>query len=140
MSDTALRRRVGVTATRHPLVPEQFEWLSRRLGDLYVPGAELHHGDCVNGDAQAHTVGHALGYRIFVHPPLQTRWRAYTVGDVTLEPRDFIVRNRAIVDLSSVLLAVPDGPEIIRSGTWSTVRYARRVGCEVRNWWDERTT
>jgi hypothetical protein len=37
-------------------------------------------------------------------------------------------RNRKIVDVVEVLLAVPfEDAEVLRSGTWATVRYARRV-------------
>jgi hypothetical protein len=49
--------------------------------------------------------------------------------NVTLLPeREYLQRNRDIVDATDVLLAAPDGPERVRSGTWSTVRYAYRAG------------
>lgn len=40
-------------------------------------------------------------------------------------------RNRTIVDECEVLVACPAGPEVTRSGTWSTIRYARRIGRPV---------
>jgi hypothetical protein len=53
--------------------------------------------------------------------------RAFCQGDVVLTPRPYLVRNRHIVDASSVLIATPKGDEELRSGTWSTVRYARKI-------------
>ena len=46
-------------------------------------------------------------------------------------PKPYLDRNRDIVDACEVLLATPDGPERLRSGTWSTVRYARKIGKPV---------
>jgi predicted Rossmann fold nucleotide-binding protein DprA/Smf involved in DNA uptake len=43
-----------------------------------------------------------------------------------------LVRNRAIVNSSGLLIAAPAGEEILRSGTWSTVRYARSKDKRVR--------
>ena len=36
-----------------------------------------------------------------------------------------------LVDACEVLLATPKGPEKLRSGTWATVRYARKVGKRI---------
>lgn len=45
----------------------------------------------------------------------------------------YLVRDRMIVDGSDVLLAFPRSPvERRRSGTWYTVRYARRTAVPVR--------
>jgi hypothetical protein len=38
------------------------------------------------------------------------------------------VRNHRIVDMTRVLVACPDGEERQHSGTWATVRYARKRG------------
>jgi predicted Rossmann fold nucleotide-binding protein DprA/Smf involved in DNA uptake len=47
------------------------------------------------------------------------------------EPLPYLERNHAIVNESDFLIAAPDGPETLRSGTWATVRYARKVGKRV---------
>ncbi len=38
-----------------------------------------------------------------------------------------LVRNHKIVDGCDFLIAAPHGPEILRSGTWATIRYARKT-------------
>jgi predicted Rossmann fold nucleotide-binding protein DprA/Smf involved in DNA uptake len=51
-------------------------------------------------------------------------------GEEVAEPDEYLKRNRAIVDGSEILVATPkeeDG-EALRSGTWATVRYARKMG------------
>jgi predicted Rossmann fold nucleotide-binding protein DprA/Smf involved in DNA uptake len=40
-------------------------------------------------------------------------------------------RNMDIVTLTSMLLAMPGGPEKVRSGTWSTIRAATKMGRPV---------
>jgi outer membrane protein insertion porin family len=52
-----------------------------------------------------------------------SRGKYAVVITTTVTPLD---RNRAIVDSCDVLIACPKGPEEQRSGTWATVRYARK--------------
>lgn len=136
-----MTRLVGVTATREPLTTPQLNWLWSRLIDYHQPHAQLHFGDCVNGDAAAFWMATMLDYVTVSHPPdRDDSRRAHLVADVEMSPAPYLTRNRNIVNLCSVLIAVPHEPEVPRSGTWSTVRYARRVGCPIRNWWYERNT
>lgn len=86
----------------------------------------FHHGDCLGADAQAHGVARELGFWIVVHPPEEPRGRAFCDGDVILPEKPFLVRNRDIVDASHLVLAAPKtAEEVLRSGTWATIRYAR---------------
>ena len=44
-------------------------------------------------------------------------------------PKGYLDRNHDIVDAADVLIAAPSGTtEKRRSGTWATVRYARKLG------------
>jgi hypothetical protein len=96
--------------------------------ELCVLGAtELHHGDCVGSDKAAHEVARQLNLRIVIHPPVNGALRAYCVGDELRPEYDYLDRNRHIVEDTDWLIALPDGPERARSGTWSTVRYADRL-------------
>lgn len=131
---------VGFTGARTALTPAQLAWLLARLREYYRPGRTFHHGDCVGKDEAAAKLARELGYVIVSHPATGTKLRAYVPADELREPLPPLERNRVIVDSCLVLLAVPDGAELPRSGTWSTVRYARRVGCRTRNWWYERET
>lgn len=110
---------------------------------------EFHHGDCVGSDAQAHTivrgvmmVGGAVlkddprtvgNCKIVVHPPIIRTHRAYCPGDETRFEKEYLIRNRRIVIETDIVVAAPkSAEEEIRSGTWSTIRYARKLGREVR--------
>jgi hypothetical protein len=88
----------------------------------------LHHGDCVRSDCLAHEIALTLGLRIVIHPPTNARFRALCEGaDLVLPPRDYLQRNRDVVDAGQLLIAMPHIPtETLRSGTWSTIRYARK--------------
>ena len=94
----------------------------------------LHHGDCIGGDFQAHNAAIKCGYSIVIHPPLDDRYRFF--GEFTgplhsvavLEPKEFLLRNHDIVDESRLLVALPKRAEHLRSGTWATIRYARKLG------------
>lgn len=118
---------VGVTASREGLTLAQV-----RAGRALVSGLEnvvLHHGDCVGGDYQLHALFAEIfaDLRVVLHPPKSEACRAWTFGDEVRPPKDFLLRNKDIVNETNVLLAFPDGPEVVRSGTWSTVRYAKKV-------------
>lgn len=95
---------------------------------------ELHHGDCTGWDLQAQIVAKYLGIRTIAHPPENDRFRAFTKSDVILPPKPYLDRNKDIVNAVDFLIAAPSGPEVRRSGTWSTVRYAKKVGVKGVVW------
>jgi len=94
------------------------------LRDLCI--TELHVGDCVGADAEATRIAQAVGVATVCHPPVRPVKRAFTEGHKEVLPaRDYLERDRDMVDAAAVLIAAPAGPERNRSGTWYTVRYAR---------------
>ena len=122
--------RIGFTGTRQGMTAEQ----ARALRDLLRshPGAALHHGDCVGADEQAHDIAVSLGCSVVIHPPLEDRQRAFKPAPRIHTPRPYLVRNKDIVRETELLIAAPAEPsEQHRSGTWSTVRFARRQGRAV---------
>lgn len=121
---------VGVTATRSGLTRGQLAAARGLLAIWAEQGAtKLHHGDCVGGDVQVAEMARELGYWIVCHPPDNERLRANGPADETRSPLPYLVRNERLVDTVSVLLGLPVGDvEMRRSGTWATVRYARKVG------------
>jgi len=43
-------------------------------------------------------------------------------------PKEPLARNRDIVNMSDILIAAPgEKAEVLRSGTWATIRYARKM-------------
>lgn len=127
------RMKVGFTGTREGMTDAQQIALSDVLDHL-MP-TEFHHGDCVGADEQAHGMAFETnGERVkrVAHPPTNERLRAFCEADEVREPKDYLPRNRDIVDETQMLIACPKtAVEDYESGTWYTVRYARRVGKPV---------
>lgn len=132
---------IGVTGTRSGATDAQLEELRDLITHYAAQDAlagrhitRLHHGDCYGVDEQAHRIALEEGLFVEVHPPAETRYRAYTVGwAVMYKEQEYMVRNRAIVEACDVLIAVPVRAQemSLRSGTWATVRMARRAGKPV---------
>jgi hypothetical protein len=121
--------RFAFTGSQEGMTPAARRSLAVVLRDDEV--TELHHGDCVGSDAIAGSVAQALGLRVVLHPPTDERKRAFSGGDDWREPKPYLVRNHEMVDECEALVATPRGPERLRSGTWATVRYARKQGRPV---------
>lgn len=97
-----------------------------------LPVGEFHHGDCIGADFEAAHIARKLGYTIVCHPPTIDAKREFFPSDVTFPALPYLARNKAIVNATEVLFAAPkETEEVIRSGTWATVRYARKVGKPV---------
>jgi hypothetical protein len=124
--------KIGFTGTQIGLTLHQQGEVKRILVEVWsklLPEEtiEFHHGDCIGSDAQAGSIASLLGCIIHVHPPIDARKRAYAKGNVTYAPKEYIERNHNIVDLCNLLIATPRSKdEEIRSGTWATIRYARK--------------
>ncbi len=91
--------------------------------------ASARHGDCIGADAAFHDMCLLREIDIIVHPPIDPKKRAFCKGySVIYPPKDYITRNHDIVDGSDILLATPQyDRETLRSGTWATIRYAKRM-------------
>lgn len=123
---------LGFTGTREGMTPRQNQDLRWLL--LALDFEEFHHGDCVGADAEAHDIVRAIypQVKIVIHPAEGTDHRAFKKGDVILEPLPPLERNRDIVKASRRMIATPKEPrEVLRSGTWATVRYSRQFSKPV---------
>lgn len=115
--------KVGFTGNRLGMTDSQMLWLYEYLGKA----KEFHHGDCIGADAQAHVIAESLGIWIVVHPPTDGRLRANCRGSESRDPAPYLERDARIVAETEVLIAAPSGEtEQLRSGTWATIRMARR--------------
>ncbi len=133
-----LKIRVGFTGTKNGMDDLQKISLGvifSGLRDEYQI-VEFHHGDCIGADAQAAKIAKQFGFYLICHPgyppknPKETKYRAFTdFNDEVLEPKPFIERDRDIVDVTDKLIAAPvSQQEETRSGTWTTIRYAKKRG------------
>lgn len=131
---------IGFTGTSKGTTARQDVRLAELLCSMRdgTPWQWLHHGDCVGADERAHQLALMYGMNCCIHPPTNPAkrgWMERTIGpgDVEVrEPQPYLARNRAIVDATTILVACPVGmEEVLRSGTWATVRYARRLGRPV---------
>lgn len=124
--------RYGFTGTREGMSIRQ----KKQLKDL-LSESETHtlsHGDCIGADADAHSIAVKTNiFKIIIHPPTDTKCRVNCLPrpqtqDTIKAAKPYLQRNRAIVDSCDVLIACPRTmDEELRSGTWSTVRYARKI-------------
>lgn len=123
--------KIGFSGTRHGMTVEQRNQLKRDL--LAETVTEFHHGDCIGADDQADDIAIELGLRVIIHPPIREILRAHCERKtyrksplIVLEPKEYRERNHDIVDMTDGLIIGPHTKqETIRSGTWSTYRYAR---------------
>ncbi len=93
---------------------------------------KVHHGDCVGGDAGFHRIARRANLYVVRHPPIANGKRAFCDYDEDREPEEFLDRNHTMVDESDALIAAPrTAQEVVRSGTWATIRYARGQGKHV---------
>lgn len=117
------------------MMSKQQATLNYLLKTLKEEGAtHFHHGDCVGADEEAHAVAGNLGYTIIIHPPEIDRARAFcATAEQNMRPRKcYLDRNHDIVDVSMILIGCPNTDiERLRSGTWATIRYARKQLKEV---------
>jgi hypothetical protein len=132
---------IGFSGTRNRITDEQQTALRQIFYEIdqstrlrFVP--VLHHGDCINADAFAHEMARERSWEITIHPPTDHKARAFCQGYTRIRPQaPYMVRNQAIVDAVDRLIAAPSVPEILRSGTWATVRRARRRGIPITIIW-----
>lgn len=108
--------RTGMSYAQRQQFAQIFGLLMRAAEQLGV-GITFHHGAAAGADMQACALAEHDGLvSIVAHP----------AGN------DPLARNRDIVAESDMLIAAPlTDLEEVRSGTWATVRYARKAGKPV---------
>lgn len=125
--------RVGFTGTQQGMTEYQALKLRTILKDLNKVNkiTEAHHGDCVGADFQFNMLVRAMfpNAKVHIHPPIKAGKRTFCDADVMHDEKDYLVRNHDIVDAVDILLATPkENKEVLRSGTWATIRYAKKQG------------
>lgn len=121
--------KIGFTGTQRGMTaPQRTSFTAALLFARIGLNPEFHHGDCIGADAEAHAIAIGLGFRAFIHPPIDPKKRAWCEASWLFEPKPYLDRNHDIVDAAQFLIAAPGEPiEQLRSGTWATIRYARKI-------------
>jgi hypothetical protein len=125
---------VGFTGTREGLTVQQKAEIVNILKQL--KHITVLHGDCVGADTDFHNL--CLDYNknnseneilIQIFPPDDDKLRAFNIAHVYMDPKPYLTRNENIVKQSDILIACPidKNTEVLRSGTWSTIRKARKL-------------
>ena len=131
----------GFTGTRSGLNEKQKEQIILLLKSNINQGywIEVHHGDCVGADSDFHHICENLSnqfdqnkIKIYIHPPSDSKLRAFCNCDNILNPKTYLQRNKDIVNQTDILIGCPwNIQEQARSGTWSTIRYAKKSNKKV---------
>lgn len=118
---------VGFTGTQKGLTQYQIEMIYD-IFDTLRPD-EVHHGDCIGGDKDFDGIALDCCIKRVIHPPINNKKRAWCQGEIILQAKEYLERNRDIVNACDRLIAAPyQFYEQKRSGTWSTIRYASKIG------------
>lgn len=119
---------LGVTGTQSQITSAQAKAAADVFRGLRAGGAEwMHNGDCVGADARAGAFWKTIGGKVHLHPPSNDAKRAYLFAHASSQPKPYLERNTDIVAASDALVALPKTQdEELRSGTWSTIRRARK--------------
>lgn len=134
--------RVSFTGTRQGMSEWQKQQLEKffteHRGEIFA----FAHGACAGADVEAHAIAREVfGKELFIAifpSTAKTRVRGLD-ANFEAEPEEPLKRDRKIVDAGyGVLLAAPlQMQEVLRSGTWSTIRYARKKKFRVEILWRE---
>ena len=129
--------KIGFTGTHHGMNDFQKHELTYLLNfykkrcDL-LDYREFHHGDCIGADFEAAVLAEAVGFVVVSHPPIKAYRRGYGPYNIELPAKEYIARDHDIVNESDVMIATPyEDTEIVRSGTWTTIRYAKKKNKEL---------
>ena len=132
--------RIGFTGTQRGMTNQQIDVVILLFQTLCKDGpdrmcapdfveTEFHMGDCIGADKRFWELCQALPptKRLIGHIPDNNSKRAFCKYGVERTPKPYVERNHDIVDESDYLIATPgEYKEQLRSGTWSTIRYARK--------------
>ncbi len=134
--------RISFTGTKEGMTNRQ-----KRAVELIIRNVMLakrfdisfHHGDCIGADFDFHNIVESCAIRfkmrdkidIIGHIPDNDSYRAFCKFDYERDPLPYLERNKNIVmdypSIATMLIACPKIlAEEMRSGTWATVRYARK--------------
>lgn len=124
--------KIGFTGTQLGMNQHQKEQFILKMQELNA--LIFIHGDCIGADSEAHDIVRTFfpNINIVIFPPIDYSKRAFKSADLLMDEDEYLTRNKMIVDHADFIFAAPKSNiEEQRSGTWSTVRYARKKDIPV---------
>jgi hypothetical protein len=120
---------IGFTGTQDDLPLAQQQMLRHTFIMLHKLGiVTMHNGDCIGADFFVYNEWKHLRGKVVGHPPDIASKRAFCSFDAAYDPKSYLARNKDIVDCCDLLIAAPNSfKRKLRSGTWSTIRYAEKT-------------
>ena len=107
--------KIGFTGTRRGMSMNQKRML-RYVMTRFYDVVEFHHGAAIGADTEAVEIVTTLG-----------RWENSPQIIPHPAKKNPLARNRTIVSKVGILIAAPaTDREVLRSGTWATIRYAQQ--------------
>jgi len=125
---------VAFTGTRAGMTENQQRELIEALNELKPVVA--YHGNCIGADTNFHTMiiawrnvtGNKCLIEVYPCDIINQQSTCCPTADIINPIERPLVRNRLMVDRCDVLIACPRTmEEELRSGTWATIRYARKL-------------
>lgn len=124
---------IGVTGSRLGATEYQLDTFKHIIDRLNID--VFHHGMCKGVDKICSDIVRLQSPDTYIiaHPPLIDTYIAENVIYDKLEDKyEYLERNKHIVDNCNLLIALPNtDKEQLRSGTFSTIRYAKKKGMKV---------
>ena len=122
--------RIGFTGTQKGMTLNQVRVVTNIVEQSNIDYA--HHGDCIGADEQFHLIlFNCKKYsnpdlKVVIHPPEKSVKRAFCAGAYQVRPKkEYLARNLDIIKETEMLIATPkEFQNVLRSGTWSTIRKA----------------
>jgi len=133
---------VGFTGTQNGMREDQRVAVKRLLAELYTSNDdEFHYGACIGADTQAVWAALEIGYTVLAYQAnnvAQSKHGLIPQDAILVTPMAALTRNKRIVDNTDILVVAPQRvSETLRSGTWATVRYARKQGKPIIYVWPD---
>lgn len=127
--------KIGFTGTREGLNENQKNKIIELLNQYTSYIIYVYHGDCIGADTDFHKL--CADFRnnknvtliITIMPPDKNSMREFNKGDIIMPPKSYLERNTDIVINADIMIGCPidANNEVTRSGTWSTIRKARKM-------------
>jgi hypothetical protein len=124
--------KLGFTGTRNGMTKLQKDTVSRLI--ISAGPTEAHMGDCIGADTDFYYLIEKIvpSCKKIGHVPDKDKTRSKLKYDEEKMPKPYLTRDHDIVDESDMIIATPKAfYEELRSGTWATVRYAKKTNKRV---------